>query len=100
MTVTLAPPEIELAHHENDRLHAQVRRLQTLAFRDLLDATSEELTSAIDNLIPAERAALHRYLNPLVEVFSVEERVPCDEGSRSPEWRIQASLIEQPASQR
>ena len=100
MTATLAPPEIELAHNENDRLRDQVRRLQTFAFRDLSDATLEELTSAIDKLTPAEGTALRRYLNPLVEVFSVEERVPCDEGSRSTAWRIQASLIERPASQR
>lgn len=100
MTTFLAPADLELAAQENVRLRAQVKRLQQFAFRDLLAATPEELSDAVDSLTPQDRACLSRHLFGSLTDRSVAPATVADDtdggddDTRAIAWRIKAGTLE------
>lgn len=89
MTTTAFAPE------EIDRLRAQVKRLQRFAFRDLLAATPEELSDAVDSLTPQDRVRLRHHLIGSPAVLLGAAPAVSDE-YRQTAWRITAGTIERP----
>lgn len=97
-TTDFAPADIEPAE-EIDRLRAQVKRLQRFAFRDLLAATPEELSNAVDSLTRHDRSLLRHHL--IAPADSPADRsvaqAPVSDESRQIAWRIKAGTIERSA---